>query len=438
MRSFITSRIHPALTTTRALQLFQLMRQGAVIGTSILLAKSGLRTADIGVYEMLLYIGTIWTFFWVNGLLQAMTPVFSKLGPEDRKVFIFNNFLIFCGIALLLFTVLLTGQKYLVPALTGLPEVPFFGMFCLFLLFNLPSYPVEYIFLLHKKPWHIAFWGMATFGLQVLAVFVPVWLGYGLGASMACLATLAAGKWLFTAGVVARYGRWQIRRAIIRQYLTFAWPLILNVLIGNLVLMFDFWLVGWWYRDEAVFAVFRYGARELPLAQALATALGVALIPRLTEDLSAGLADMKAMTRKLFHILFPVTILFLALSKPLFPLVFNPDFTASAPIFNIYLLLTASRVLLPNSILLSKNEPQVILWVGLLELFVKIVLGFLFIYYWGLTGVAWSAVLAFWVEKLGLMYYLQKRHGIRVADWLDQRWYFGYVALMMAGYWLVG
>jgi O-antigen/teichoic acid export membrane protein len=214
----------------------------------------------------------------------------------------------------------------------------------------------------------------------------------------------------------------------------FAWPLIVNVLVGNLIMMFDNWLVGWHYQDTAVFAVFRYGARELPLAQALATALGVAMIPRLTHDLNDGLAVMKSMTRKLFHFLFPVTIVLLLLSKPLFPLVFNPAFTDSAPIFNIFLLITASRLLLPNSIVLSLGRPQVILSVGLAELVMKIVLGFAFIHFWGLQGVAWSAVLAYWVEKAGLIWYLQRKEGIAVSTWVDIRWYLIYGLMMILSY----
>ncbi len=182
------------------------MRQGAVIGTSILLAKSGLSTAGIGVYEVLLYLGTVLTFFWVNGLLQAMTPVYTKLNEEDRKAFIFNNFLVFCGISLLLTLLLLTGPGFIVPLLTGLPELPHFYLYCLFLLFNLPTFPVEYIYLLRKEARAIVAWGLVSFGLQVAAVFLPVWLGYGLRESMLALAVLAAGKWLFTLGLVVKYG----------------------------------------------------------------------------------------------------------------------------------------------------------------------------------------------------------------------------------------
>jgi O-antigen/teichoic acid export membrane protein len=163
-------------------------------------------------------------------------------------------------------------------------------------------------------------------------------------------------------------------------------------------------------------------------------ALGVAIIPRLMEDFHAGLADLRAMSRKLFHLLFPAAILLIFLAKPLFPVVFNPDFAAAAPLFNIYLLMTASRLLLPNSIALAKGEPRVILWVGVVELAAKVGFGVLGISYWGLAGLAWSAVLAFWVEKILLIIYLKKRHGLALNDWLDTRLFSAYCLLLLGAY----
>ncbi len=424
------------MNTTRALQIFQVMRLGAVILTSILLAKSGLSTVEIGAYELLLYIGTTLTFFWVNGLLMGMPPVYSNLGGDERKVFVFNTFLVFLGISAALFCLLFLGEKFVTPLLTGQAEVPHFRLFCLYLLFNLPTFPVEYFYLLKEKPRHIIGWGAVTFGLHIAALFLPVKMGWGLQGGFTALAVLGALKFFWTAGLVFQIGKIQVRTDIIRQYLHFSAPLTLNVLVGNFVILFDTWLVGWYYKDEATFAIFRYGSREFPLATALATALGTALIPLLTTELVAGLAALKTKTRQLMHLLFPLTILLMFVTKPLFPLVFNPDFAASAPLFNIYLLITASRLLLPNAIVLAKGAPQAIFWVGIIELIVKIALGFLFIQWWGLPGVAWSAVLAFWVEKLGLIWYLEKKCGVRTVEWLDWRWYSGYVALMFAGYFL--
>ncbi len=425
------------LTTTRALQLFQVMRLGAVIGTSVLLAKSGLPMADIGLYELLLYIGTVSSFFWVNGLLQGIAPMYGLLPDSARRPFVFNSFLVFCGIAAAVFCLLFLGKSFVLPVLAGRSELPYLGLFCLYLLFNLPTLTVEFIYLLQGKPLHIVVWGATSFGLQVLVVWAPLWLGWGLGGSLAGLAGLAFLKFAWTLGLVLHSSQAVLRTDLISQYLLFSAPLMLNVVVGNLIALFDNWLVGWYYHDEAVFAIFRYGSRELPLATALATALGAAMIPRLTADFAGGMAELKTQTRRLMHLLFPLTIALLFLAKPLFPLVFNPDFAASAPLFGIYLLITASRVLLPNALVLAKGEPAVIFRVGLLELGVKIVLGFWFIQQFGLPGVAWSAVLSFWVEKIGLLLFLQKKYGIRPSEWLDLRWYLGYTAALIVAFFLV-
>lgn len=424
------------LTPTRALQLYQLLRLGSVIGASILLAKSGLSLADIGAYEALLYIGSTAAFFWANGLLQGIPPVYARLAEPEQKAFIFNKFLVFGGISLFVFLGLWLGRQWAVPALTGLPEVPYFGWFCGYLFFNLATLPVEYLYLLREKPWALAGWGGVSFGMYMLVLFLPVYLGYGLQGGLMGLAALGALRFAWAVWLVARLGTPALRPDLIRYYLRFSMPLVLNLLVGNLVLLFDNWLVGWYFRDETVFAVFRYGSREFPLATALATALGTAMVARIATQQESGLHELKTKTRRLFHLLFPLTVLLLFVSKPLFPIVFNPAFAASAPLFNIYLLLTASRVLLPNAIILAKGQPRVILLVGLLELTLKVILGFWFIHWWGLPGVAWSAVAAFFVEKIGLIWYLEKRLDVRTGDWLDWRWYTGYVAALFLAWWM--
>lgn len=248
---------------------------------------------------------------------------------------------------------------------------------------------------------------------------------------MACLGGI---RFVLALTLLLRYAAVQWRPRLLQHYLAFALPLVLNLLVGNLVILFDSWLVGWYYSDEAVFAVFRYGSREFPLATALATALGLSMITRLAQDPAKGLAELKSETRRLFHVLFPTTIAMIFLARPLFPVVFSQAFADSAPLFAVYLLLTASRVLLPNAIVLALGRPGAILAVGLLELTVKIALGFWFIQWWGLAGVAWSAVIAFWVEKIGLIWYLERRLKVSTADWLDWRWYLGYTIALMAAF----
>jgi O-antigen/teichoic acid export membrane protein len=425
------------LSPSRALQLFQVMRLGSGLLTSVLLAKSGLSLEAIGVYELLLYLGGVATFFWLNGLLQGLPPMYARLAKKkDRKAFLQHAFLAFSAVSALVCGALWLGESAITPLLTGRPELEHYGLFCLYLLFNLPTYPVEYFYLLRDRPLRLVSWGAANLALHLVAVYVPIRLGYGLHGSVLALVTVGAIKFVWTLGLALSYGRLRWIPGLLRGYLRFSLPLVVNAVIANLVLLFDQWLVGWWYAgDDATFAVFRYGSREFPLATALATALGVAMIPRLTTDPGQGRAELRARTARLFHVLFPLTILLLFLTRPLFPVVFNPELAAAAPLFNIYLLMTASRVLLPNSLVLARGAPRVILWVGLAELAVKILLGFLFIRWWGLYGVAWSAVAAFWVEKLALMWWLEKRAGVRTREWVDERVYLGYVAALGAAYW---
>ncbi|MBL7775817.1 MAG: polysaccharide biosynthesis C-terminal domain-containing protein [Saprospiraceae bacterium] len=425
------------LTLTRALQLFQLLRLGAVLLASILLAKSGLTLADIGAYEALLFVGTVAAFFWANGLLQGMPAVFARLPQAERPAFFFQTFLIFGGIALLVAGLFWLAQDWLAPALTGLERLPNFGWYCLFLFFNLATLPVEYLYLLLDKPGKLTAWALVSFGGYVLALMVPVWIGWGLEGGLAGLAGLGALRFVWALRLLWRHSRVGWRPDLTRQYLGFSLPLVANLLVGNLVLLFDNWLVGWYFHDETVFAVFRYGSREFPLATALATALGTALVAPIAADLGAGLASLKEKTRRLFHLLFPLTMLLVLVSQPLFPVVFSAGFAGSAPLFNIYLLLTMSRVLLPNAVVLALGHPGAILAVGLAELALKVVLGFCFVGWWGLEGIAWSAVLAFWVEKIGLIWFLEKRLGIPTRSWLDLKWYAGYCLALLLVFLLV-
>jgi O-antigen/teichoic acid export membrane protein len=422
------------MSTTLALQLFQLMRTGSAVLTGVILAKSGLPVSEIGAWEMLLYLGTTLTFFWVNGLLQGFPPLFSQYSREEQRALVFNQFLLFSGIAFALFLLMLSLEPWLVPALTGLPSLPLFKWYALYLLFNLPSYPVEYLYMLQGQARSIVWWGIASFGLHLAALGLPLASGMGLGTGIQLLVGLSALKLAWAVLLVRKYGAPKWSPALLKRYVAFCVPLMLGTVVSNCMYLFDNWLVGWHFGDPSVFAVYRYGAREFPLALALLSALGASLVPVLVNDPAEGLASLKSKVRRLMHLVFPVTILLLFASKWLFPIVFSTSFVESASLFNIYLLTLSSRVMLPASIALAKSDSRGIFQVSVAELAAKIALGFLFIRLWGLEGLAWSVVLSFWVEKIGLVWLLETRHGVRTSDWLDLRWYAFYVALLMLAY----
>ncbi|MBL4585867.1 MAG: hypothetical protein JKX84_02230, partial [Flavobacteriales bacterium] len=128
------------LTPVRALQFFQLLRFGAFFLTGILFTKLGLSTYDIGIYEPLLFLGSVLSFFWLSGLSQSLLANYKKADnlPYERdrlsrsfgksKEF-FNAFLVLSGFSVLVFI----GFRLLVTPYSFLannPEMPaFYGTF---------------------------------------------------------------------------------------------------------------------------------------------------------------------------------------------------------------------------------------------------------------------------------------------------------------------
>lgn len=427
------------LTTTKALQFYQVCRQGAGILTGVLLAKTGLSTGAIGIFELLLYIGTTVSFFWVNGLLQGIVPIHNHLSESEQKPFLFNVFLTFAAIAGSIWLLLFLGESWAVPWLTGLETIPHYFLFITYLLLNLLSFPTEIFYLLKNNAKAIVWWALISFGLHLLLLSIPLFLGYGLDTVFQILIVFALIRALWTFVLTVRLGEVRFRWDLIKIYIAFAFPLILNAMLGHLVPLFDNWLVGQWFQDESTFAIFRYGAREFPIALALSTALATSTVVPLSIAWKKGkftdaLPDFKAKTTKLMHLIFPLSILTMLLSKKFFPIIFNPDFADSAIIFNVYLLIVASRVLLPNTLILARGKSQVIFWVAFFELLVKVVLGYVFIEKWGLIGVAYSAVLAYFFEKIYLALFLYFREGIKVQEWLNLGWYIPYFILLCTAY----
>ena len=420
---------------TGALQWFYLMRQGSAILTGILLAQLGLPADQIGVYEILQYMGVLVSAFWVTGLSQALLAYFPTLPEPEQRRFTGSAFLLFTGLSAVLLTALWFGKNTAIPALASRPTLPWYELFLVWQFFNLPAFLIENLYLLHKKAKAIFWFGVLSFGLQLIAVLTPVALGADFIWSFYGLIALGILKFIWTCVLVLQTGQLHWDAALLRKWIRLAWPLALYALLGGLIASFSFWLVGYLYRDdEATFAVFRYGAREFPLALALTGALSAAIIPTLATNLEAGLSQLKARSLRLFHLLFPLSILLMLTSKYFFPIVFTEAFAESALVFNAFLLITVSRVLFPRSVLMALQSNKIALLSSVVELIFIVVISLVLAQYFGLVGIALGATLGASLEKVILCIYLRRRFGIAVSQYTDLRWWVGYSGLLVAAF----
>ena len=412
------------------------MRFGSAILISILLAKSSLTAEGITNYEWLLYIGTALSFFWVNPFLEALLPIYPKQNDSEKGAILFNAFLLYSSISLLIFVLLKFGSTFFIPLLTGRSSIPYFDTFLLFLLFNLPTVLVEYIYLLQKKSQWIVLYGMLSFGAYALAVLVPVFFDFGLEWSIQLIALVAFGKYLWCLALIIRYGQINRRLDLLREYVWLAIPLMAYAVVAGFAGVFDNWLVTRSFDSDQAFAIFRYGARELPLATALVGGISAAMIPRVVEDLGAALIELKDKARRMYHWVFPVSILLMLSSDALFPIIFSAEFAESAGIFKVYLLALVARVLLPYTLIMGLRQTKIILGVSILEMIVNVVFSLWFVQIWGMPGIAMATVVAFLFEKFTLSSLLKIKFDIRIQQYTDLRWYFFYSALLIGSYFL--
>jgi len=413
------------------------MRQGSIILIGIFLTKSAIGIDAIGQYELLFFIGTTLSIFWVNSMLQGVLTMYPKLNFEQQRDLIFNTYTTILGTGIFMLLIFMMGKHFLLPALTGQADVPYFWLYFLFFTINLPTYLVEYIYLLDNRPKHIFGYGVFSFGLQFLVIVLPLYLGYTLRESFICLVFLGVLKHFWTLWLVFRKGFPKFDASLLSPYWKVVVPLIGVAIMGGFTLFFDNWLVGYVFKDEGTFAIFRFGARELPLVTALGMAFGTALIPEVSKSEAFALKQIKQKSAYLMHFLFPISLLLLLTSRNWFPWLFSSEFIESAAIFNVYLLLVISRLIFPNSILVGKKWTKIQFWATFVGLIFNIGLSVWWVFQFGIIGIAYATVVAFFIEKLIMVLALQTR-GVKVSTYIPLLTWSFYSVVLIGGWWWFG
>ncbi len=417
------------------MQVFQVSRQGALILVSLFLTRSVLSTEEIGSFEKLLYVGYALSFFWITGLTQGLLSLMPLEKDQARWAQSWAAYLVFLLFSLAIGALLWAFGSGSSELLTGQAGLPHLDLFALYLVLFLPTYLLEHFLLLDGRSGWIVWLGLGSAALYMAAVLLPLQLGFGLQGSIAGLVVFAALKHGLLQGYLLLRARPTWQAAFVGRWMAVSWPLLGYALLGGFHLAFDNWLVGHHYAGDALFfAFYRYGARELPLVIALTGAFSTAMLPLLSKELHSGLRVLRRRTENLFHLLFPASILLMLGSSWWFPYLFTEAFRASVPVFNIFLLLTASRLVFCRPVLMALQDNALILVISGVELLANVVLSFLLVGPFGLEGIAGGTLLAFALEKLLLVIYLRRRHGIGFRTYTPVGWWVSYSLLLMMAY----
>ncbi len=407
---------------------------------SIVFTKSHLTRADIGQWEMFMFISGLMTFYWVTGIIQSLLPLYHrnktyrKIGDNgtEKSPEIFNAFLLLCFFSILFF-ILGHSLKYSFSVFHITGNVPFINLLLLYILLSSPVCLIEYIYLLNNRSYRIFQYGLVTFTAQMILIITPILLGKDIIWSIWGLMVITGIRWIWLLILLRRYTEIKISGEFMKEHLYLGTPLILTTLISGSAQYTDGVIISAVYRDPAIFAWFRYGAKEFPLVLMLANGLSSAMLPEFStrERMKESMAKIRVKSKRLMHILFPSAMVIMIFSKWIYPRMFNSEFQKSADIFLIYSLLIIPRLIFPQTLIVGRKKTHITLFAAIMELALNIPLSLLMIKWgYGLVGVALSTFIVYFVGKSLLVAYLWIKMNIRPGEYIPVKVYALYCLLI--------
>jgi O-antigen/teichoic acid export membrane protein len=204
-----------------------------------------------------------------------------------------------------------------------------------------------------------------------------------------------------------------------------------SILLAGSMEYINSYIVEHYFENE--FAMFRYGARELPIFLILANSMSNVYsgeIAKFNQQgmLREGLQKFKHASQKLMRWLFPGTILLMFLSPYMFKYVYNDELMEGYKIFNIYLLLIVSRMIFPQTVIMGIMKSRIFYLISSNYLIINCLLSFWFIYLFGITGIAYATAISYLFEKIMLAIYC-KMEGISFKEYTPVGEYVLYSAI---------
>lgn len=421
------------------LQFFLLGRFLGTFLVSVLLAKSSrwlsspLSTADIGDYELFLFIAGFIGFFWINAMIRGLLGFIDISNSEQINHRLAQVFYLF-GLLSVAFGVIFFLAQFCFQIVEHRHTYIFTGAI-IYSVFFTPSILLEYVFLIKQRSTPMILSAFITpFFLLLFSISGAIFT-QSINGVIAGNVIFGALRFLTTAVIVFRKRFYKIDCNWIKRYIHFTLPLLLSLLIAESGVYVDGIIVNTLF-DQQTFAIFRYGARELPLNSILTLGLSNAMIPMFAKlsDIQTQLDILKQKTNRLLYFLVPFSAIILISSDWLYANIFNETFRQSAPVFDIYLLLVLPRLLLPQTLIVGLKHNRLLVGVSIIEISTNIILSLWWGIAWGIYGIALATLASFIAEKTTMIYLVNTHLKISPAKYIPVKTYLLMAVMLITVY----
>ncbi len=383
---------------------------------------------------MLMLLSSSLTFFWVSSITNTLIPFYNSCDEEKQKRILFNAFAV-----LTIFSFLAGVVTAIIGHIKYPKDADLFQMFALVVFLNTPTYIADYIFYLKGKYKSLIIWGVFSFAAHIILLCVPLYMRQTLNLAINLLVILSMIKFNYTLILLMKYAIVSFHTRLIQEFMRKVLPFLFSILLAGSMDYINSYIVEFYF-TPVDFAIFRYGAKELPIFLILANSLSNIYSGEIANynkngNLAEGLAKLKASSTRLMRWLFPATIFLMLVSKYFFELAYNKDLIQGYKIFNIYLLLIVSRMLFPQTVVMGLMKNRIFYLVSSNYLIINCILSFWFIGIWGIEGIAYATVISFMIEKILLIIYC-KMEGVDVRKYTSLYEYLLYAGITVAVFFL--
>lgn len=423
-------------TPIRLLQFFQLSRHFSVLFYAFFLPFLGFTKSEIGSFELLQIWAFSFSFFWVSGLIQGLMHLYPSLLPDHKKKILPISIVIFSFFSAISLLILVVGIYFQLPGFQYFRPISFLWIYMAFYLINTPAQLLEYALFLEEEFNWLKIFCLFSFPFQILLFSIPFIFSRDLIVGLAGLLL-----WSFIRCIFLFFHYFSVHfsfdKKIWMKWLGYSFPLIFSALVGGLATVINAALVQFYFNgNAAIFAIYRYGARELPFVNGLFEGLGVGIIPSLVNHLQDGLMKLKKNTLFILHLVFPISILLMIFVDKWFPFLFSNQFLESIPIFKIFLFLIILRIIPTNPVINAIGNAKILAFIGTLELIIHVCCSITGLKWFGLIGIAYATCVAYLFEKLAGLVFLWRSKKIILNDLIPIGWWLFYSILLIGSYFI--
>jgi O-antigen/teichoic acid export membrane protein len=423
-------------TPIRLLQFFNLSRQISVLFYAFLLPFLNFTNDVIGSFELLQILAYSLSFFWISGLIQGLMHIYTSLPFQNKQKLLSAAFFLFCMVSFFFVGLVGLGFIFNIPVLQTFTTIPFVWIFLLYFLINTPSQLLEYTLFLEEKYQWLKISCIVSFPIQILLFSIPLFWFDNIK-----LGLMGLTFWAFIRFLVLLIHSFSypvhFDKKIIFSWISYSLPLIFSAFVGGLASVINASLVQYYYHgNTAIFAIYRYGARELPFVNGLFEGLGLGIIPALIKNMNDGLYQLRKNTLHLLHLVFPFSIILMFFINSWFPVLFSDQFLDSIPIFKIFLFLVVFRIIPTNTVINALGHARILAVIGFLELTIHLILTYFGLKWFGLIGIAYATFFAYSFEKLLGLFYLWWKKGVFITHLIPFYWWLFYSTLLIVSYFI--